>query len=159
MGRTNEAHDAARALAAGFPGYAYLSTRTFSIQLLALTRAGEFEQARALAATRSADMPISYRDELLCDMLQASHDGKADEDLARIGLVLRRNDAVRAWIRGLAPGLAETLGLFPDAIDKRVAAPVSEGAPSSDVSSTESPASTDEPDDQAGHADDQAKAL
>jgi hypothetical protein len=119
MGRAEEADAASAALSAGFPGYAYLSTAILRVRLISAARGGDFERAWQIAQTRSADMPISHRDELLCAMLKVAHDGAADDDeRARISNALRRNDRLRTWIRLVAPGLAETIGCFPDAIDR-----------------------------------------
>ena len=107
LGRTEDARDAAIALSAGFPGYAFLSTALLRIDLIATARAGDFARACAIGEARGADLPITYRDELLCAMLRAATHGAEEDERARISHVLARKDRVRAWVAAVAPGLVD----------------------------------------------------
>ncbi len=114
MGRADEAEAECAALAAGFPGYAFLSAGVLRIRLLAAARQGNFEKANAIAKTRSADLPITAKEEILCAMLSLAHDPEKDEDEARRVLaVLKRSEDTRNFVKQAAPGLAEAVGHLP----------------------------------------------
>lgn len=135
MGRAEEAEKECGALAAGFPGYAYLSAGVFRIRLLAAARQADFQKANAIARTRSADLPITAKEELLCAMLGLAVDAEKDEDeVARVLAILKRNEEARAFVKLAAPGLAEAVGHLPSDHGKaRLASALhEEEAPSSD---------------------------
>ena len=114
MGRAEEAEAECVALVAGFPGYAYLSAGVLRIRLLAAARQCDFVKANAIAKTRSADLPLTAKEELLCAMLSLVEDPEKDEaEERRVLAVLKRSEETRAFVKQAAPGLAEAVGHLP----------------------------------------------
>lgn len=124
MNRGEEAETECAALAAGFPGYAYLTTSILRIRLLSAARRADFARANQIAQARNADMPITAKEELLCAMLAMSQPDaeKDDDENRRVLTILRRNAATRNFIRGVAPGLAEAVGELPSDLPRSRAA-------------------------------------
>ncbi len=123
LGRRTES-DAERArLVADYPSYPYAARAHFRVGLIAAVRAGDLEAAARIARTRTPDLPLYLRDELLADVVLAVVEGASPEERERIASELREDAEVRAWVEAVAPGLCDRMhGVV------RVATQVEEGA-------------------------------
>jgi hypothetical protein len=109
QGRRDES-DAERArLGVDYPSYPYAGRAHLRVSLAAAVRAGDLEAAAKIARTRSADMPLTLRDDLLIDVVLAVVDGASTEELERIEGELRDDEKVRAWVDAVAPGLRDRM--------------------------------------------------
>jgi hypothetical protein len=87
-----------------YPAYALLDAARFRISLVDRARHGDFAGA-AQIADRSADLPLSVRDELLADLVRVvdgAREGSAAE-VDRLRKELRTDLVSRAWIEKVAP--------------------------------------------------------
>lgn len=89
-----------------YPAYALLDTVRFRIALVDRARHGEFAAA-ARIAERSADLPLTVRDELLADLVRvvagADEAASAGGEVDRLRKELRGDSVSRAWIEKVAP--------------------------------------------------------
>ena len=93
-----------------YPAYALLDAARFRISLVDRARHGDFAGA-ARIADRSADLPLSVRDELLADLVRVVDGGRdgAAIEVDRLRKELRADSVSRAWIEKVAPAV---LGAF-----------------------------------------------
>jgi hypothetical protein len=121
IGRVPES-DAERArLAADYPSYPYAARAHFRVGLVVAIRAGDLEAAARIARTRTPDLPLFLRDDVLADVVLAVVEGADPEERERIAAELRDDAQVRTWVDAVAPGLCDRmLGVV------RVAPPVDE---------------------------------
>jgi hypothetical protein len=93
-----------------FPTYPRLSSSLLRVRLLRAMRAGERDAACAIARSRTADLPLPYREDVLADLALASRGDATDEDLARLDAELHDDAELRSWIDAVAPGLRADRG-------------------------------------------------
>ena len=87
-----------------YPAYALLDATRFRISLVDKARHGDFAGA-ARIADRSAELPLSVRDELLADLVRVvdgAREGSAGE-VDRLRKELRTDLVSRTWIEKVAP--------------------------------------------------------
>jgi hypothetical protein len=102
--------DAERArLGTDFPTYPLAALAHLRIGLVAALREGDLEQAARIARTRTPDLPLSLRDDLLADLVMAIVDGASPEELERLSGEIANAPDVRVWIDAVAPGLRDQL--------------------------------------------------
>ncbi|MFS8071181.1 MAG: hypothetical protein ACMG6S_32840, partial [Byssovorax sp.] len=89
-----------------YPTYALLDAARFRITLVDRARRGDFAGA-ARIAERSADLPLSVRDELLADLVRVIADPEAGSggEMERLRKELRTDAVSRAWIEKVAPSV------------------------------------------------------
>jgi hypothetical protein len=87
-----------------YPSYALLDTIRLRITLIDRARQGDFAGA-ARIADRSADLPLTLRDELLADLVRvvANPEAGAGVEVDRLRKELRADAVSRAWIEKVAP--------------------------------------------------------
>ncbi len=101
------------------PTYAFAARATFRAGLVAAARASDLTAAVRLARTRTLDLPLSLRDEMLADVVLAVAEGASEDEVGRLEADLRDDAQLRGWLESVAPGLRERLG----ARSARVATP------------------------------------
>lgn len=127
-----------------FPSFPYLASSQLRVKLVRAVRAGDRETACAAARARTAEMPLPYREDVLCDLLLASRDEVGEEDLARLDAELRDDGELRRWLDAVAPGLRDERGLqgrrarIAVQAAEREAAARSSSAPAADAEAGES---------------------
>jgi hypothetical protein len=86
------------------PAYALLDTARFRVTLLDKARRGDFAGA-ARIAEKSADLPLTVRDELLADLVRvlADPESNASAETERLRKELRGDTVSAAWIEKVAP--------------------------------------------------------
>jgi hypothetical protein len=104
LGRHEEA-DAELASLATFTTYAFAARTRFRVRLAKLLQKRDLAGALALARERTVDLPLTYRDELLCDLLEATEgEGVGQEEWARIDAELREDPKLASWVEHFLPG-------------------------------------------------------
>jgi hypothetical protein len=109
LGRQEESAAERARLAVDYPSYPFAGRAHLRVALAAALREGDLETAAKVARTRSADLPLALRDDLLVDVVLAVADGASPEELERILNELRDDAKVRAWIDAVAPGLRDRI--------------------------------------------------
>jgi hypothetical protein len=77
------------------------------VRLVRATRAGDRDAACAAARSRTGDLPLPYRDDVLADLAHASRGEATEDDLARLDAELRDDAELRAWLDAALPGLRD----------------------------------------------------
>ena len=90
-----------------FPTYPRLSSSLLRVRLVRAMRAGDRDAACAIARSRTADLPLPYREDVLADLALASRGDATEEDLARLDAELHDDGELRAWLDAVAPGLRD----------------------------------------------------
>ncbi len=93
-----------------FPTYPRLSSSLLRVRLVRAMRGGDRDAACAIARSRTADLPLPYREDVLADLALASRGDTTDEDRARLDAELHDDAELRAWIDAVAPGLRDDRG-------------------------------------------------
>lgn len=90
-----------------YPAYALLDTVRFRITLIDRACRGDFAGA-ARIAEKSADLPLTVRDELLADLVRVLADPESNRsaETERLRKELRGDTVSAAWIEKVAPGVA-----------------------------------------------------
>jgi hypothetical protein len=102
-GRQAEA-DAELANLQTFKAFALMARSVFRIRLARALASGP-KAALEVARSRTMDLPLSHRDELLCDVLEATEGHGADEnEWARIDEELREDPELAAYVEHFLPG-------------------------------------------------------
>jgi len=122
--RADEANAERALLATDFPGFVLMQRAELRVRLVLAVRRGDLEEARRIAGTRTPDMPLTIRDEMLADLVLAATTAVPADERDRIDGELHDDPELRAWIDGIAPGLRER-----SRTRVAVAAPAAEGAP------------------------------
>jgi hypothetical protein len=94
-----------------FPTYPRLSSSLLRVRLVRAMRAGERDAACVIARSRTADLPLPYREDVLADLALASRGEATDDDLARLDAELHDDAELRAWLDAVAPGLRDDRAL------------------------------------------------
>jgi hypothetical protein len=105
--RPDEARAEMSVVASDYPAYISMGTADLRTRLLLAVRAGDLPAASRLARTRSADMPLSLRDDMLADVALAATTEMAADERERIDAELSDDPELRAWIDAVAPGLRQ----------------------------------------------------
>ncbi|MEP7121745.1 MAG: hypothetical protein ABJE95_12575 [Byssovorax sp.] len=89
------------------PAYALLDAARFRVALLDKARRGDFVGA-ARVAEKSADLPLTVRDELLADLVRvlADPESNASAETERLRKELHRDTVSAAWVEKVAPRVA-----------------------------------------------------
>jgi hypothetical protein len=106
---------------AAFRSFAHAAGSIFRIRLAiaAMKKQGALDVARS----RTLDLPLTHRDELLCDILEAIEgDGVDQDEWARIDGELRDDVKLAAWIEHLVPGARARLSPRQCVVDLEEAA-------------------------------------
>jgi hypothetical protein len=90
-----------------FPTYPRLSSSLLRVRLVRAMRSGDRDAACAIARSRTADLPLPYREDVLADLALASRGDATDEDLTRLDAELDDDAELRGWIDCVAPGLRD----------------------------------------------------
>jgi len=110
LGREPEANAELATLAREHPTYGYRAGGELRVRLIAALRRGDLDSARSIARERTAELPISLRDEVLADLVLAvAPSGASREEQERVDAELRDDEMTRTWIDAVAPGLREDL--------------------------------------------------
>ena len=88
-----------------FPTYSQLAAAQLRVRLLTAVREGDRNAACAVARSRTASMPLPYREDVLADLVLASRGHLSEEDLARLDGELLDDAGLRSWLDLVAPGL------------------------------------------------------
>ncbi len=104
QGRRAEAAAELALIEERYPAYALLDTARFRISLIDRARNGDFAGA-ARIAEKSADLPLTVRDELLADLVRviAGTEPGGGGEADRLQRELRGDAVSRAWIEKVAP--------------------------------------------------------
>jgi hypothetical protein len=94
-----------------FPTYAALGSSLMRVRLLRAVRAGDRDAACAIARSRTVELLVPYREDVLADLLLAARGDVSDEDVARLDAELRDDAELRSWLDAVAPGLRDSLPL------------------------------------------------
>jgi len=94
-----------------FPTYPRLSSSLLRVRLVRAMRAGDRDDACSIARSRTADLPLPYREDVLADLALASRGDATEEDLARLDAELHDDGELRAWLDAVAPGLRDDRAL------------------------------------------------
>ncbi len=97
------------AIERGFPSFFFLERSRVRVQLLLAVRAGDYQAAARIAADRSPDLPISYRDDVLGEIAQAVAPGQpvARTRLNRLRHEIEVDPVLARWLDVTAPGLMD----------------------------------------------------
>lgn len=90
-----------------FPSYPRLASSVLRVRLVRAIRAGDRDAACAVARSRTGDLPLPYREDVLADLALASRGEATDDDLARLDAELRDDAELRGWLDAVAPGLRD----------------------------------------------------
>jgi hypothetical protein len=102
LGRFGEAEGELSHLVHGFGRYALLPSALFKVRLVSAVRRGDFGAAAELARSRTPEMPIDLRIDLLADVaLMESGDPIGKEERERITTELRSMPDVNSWVEQL----------------------------------------------------------
>jgi hypothetical protein len=104
QGESAQAHAELALLEQRYPAYALLDTVRFRVTLLDKARRGDFAGA-ARIAEKSADLPLTVRDELLADLVRvlADPESNGSAETERLRRELRSDTVSAAWIEKVAP--------------------------------------------------------
>jgi hypothetical protein len=104
LGRFAEA-DAELAGLSAFPTFSLAARAVFRVRLAQVLGRRDRVAALALSRQRTIDLPLSHRDELLCDLLEATESGSLEEDeWARLDAELREDPKLAAWTEHFLAG-------------------------------------------------------
>jgi hypothetical protein len=115
LGRRAESDVERARLASEFPSFPLAGRAHLRIALASALRAGDLEAAAKVAHSRSLDMPLPLRDDLLVDVVLAVVDGASAEEIERIRGELGDDDTTRKWVDAVAPGLRDKMDVRSDA--------------------------------------------
>lgn len=103
-GESAQAHAELALLEQRYPAYALLDTVRLRVTLLDKARRGDFAGA-ASVAEKSADLPLTVRDELLADLVRvlADPESNGSAETERLRKELRTDTVSAAWIEKVAP--------------------------------------------------------
>jgi hypothetical protein len=104
-GGLDEAAAELEILGRDFPTYSQLATAQLRVRFLSAVHEADRSAACALAKTRTAEMPLPYREDVLADLVLAARGDLAEEDLARLDGELHDDAELRVWLDLVAPGL------------------------------------------------------
>lgn len=97
--RIAEAETELAHLAHGFPSFAQMSRATFRVRLLAAVRKKDLATAARIALSRTPELPLDLKTDLLADAALAASGGPMSaEERDRIALELRAMPDVDAWV-------------------------------------------------------------
>lgn len=109
LGRRAEADAELVLMARDFPTFAYAARAQFRVRLVAAARAGDLSEAAEIARTRTLDLPLTFREETLADVVLAVTDGTSHEEQERLEAELRDDPELCAWLDTVAGGLRDRL--------------------------------------------------
>ncbi len=100
-------------LVESYPAFPYRARALLRIRIAQSLARRDFAAAAVLARTRTPELPIAVRDEVLCDLLVLWSEGRsggdpgatAEEERARLIAALEDDRELAAWVDALAPGL------------------------------------------------------
>jgi hypothetical protein len=115
LGRRAESDVERARLAKEFPSFPFASRAHLRIALANALHADDLEAAAKVAHSRSLDMPLPLRDDLLVDVVLAVVEGASAEEIERIGGELGDDETTRRWIDAVAPGLCDKMHARSDA--------------------------------------------
>lgn len=90
----------------GYPTYPYRTRALLRARIAQALARGDRARAAAIVDERTAEMALTLRDELLCDLLVAWARGGSEDEREHLARSLRERPETAAWIEALAPGLA-----------------------------------------------------
>ena len=114
LGRKKEADAALVSLATEYPAFAYLTRSIFRVQLVLALGAAGTTRAHELAGERTPDLPLTWREEILADIVVALETGHPPErerlrrELASDAELARWIDVVLPRARTALPGTSPT---------------------------------------------------
>lgn len=89
-----------------YPTYPYRTRAMLRARIAQALARGDRARAAAIADERTAEMALTLRDELLCDLLVAWARGGSEDEREHLARALRERPETAAWVEALAPGLA-----------------------------------------------------
>ncbi len=112
LGRHDEASAELATLQAENSTFSHLASAQLRVRLMQAVRRNELAKARELAKTRTPDLPLSARDELLADVLTVtSGELIAEGEIERIRAELRADASLRAWLSNVYPAGEPSLAM------------------------------------------------
>ena len=87
-----------------FPTFSQLALAQLRVRLMIAIRTDR-ARSRQLAKGRTAEMRMPYREDMLADLVLATHGDLDEQDLERVDAELADDAALRVWIDRVAPGL------------------------------------------------------
>ncbi len=94
-----------------FPTYPRLSSSLLRVRLVRAMRGGDRNAACAIARSRTADLPLPYREDVLAELALVSRAEATEDDLARLAAELQDDSELCAWLDAVAPGLRDDRAL------------------------------------------------
>ncbi len=101
--RLDESAEIMRAVNTSFPDFVLAQVHRFRVALVAALARSDYARASRIAASRPASMPLSYRDELLADLVLLATQGGTDEGVHGLLSEIERAPFVPAWLESVAP--------------------------------------------------------
>ncbi len=86
------------------PWYTHAAAATFRVQLIGAARRGDLAGAAEIARTRTPDLPLDLRTDLLCDVILEANGSRTTTERRRTQRELASLPDVAAWIDAVAPG-------------------------------------------------------
>jgi hypothetical protein len=105
--RQDEANAELAVLAKEFPAYVVMARAHFRVGLMSAVRRGDLEAASRVATSRTPDLPLSIRDDMLADVVLAATTAVPQHERERIDAELQDDAELRAWVDAVAPGIRE----------------------------------------------------
>lgn len=121
-GSSDEADAELAILCRDFPTYPHLPSSLLRVRLVRAARGGDRDAAFAAARSRTGELPLPYREEILADLVLASRRELGEADRARVESELRDDEQLQRWIEIVAPGLVDRRPPDPRAADPAPAA-------------------------------------
>jgi hypothetical protein len=103
--RRDEANAEMTVVTSEYPSYVWIAVAEFRTRLMAAVRAGDLSAAARVAMTRTADLPLSIRDDTLSDIVLAGATEVALDERERIDAELSDDPKLRAWIDAVGSDL------------------------------------------------------
>lgn len=106
-GSADEADAELAILCRDFPTYPHLPSSLLRVRLVQAARSGDRDAAFAAARSRTGELPMPYREEILADLVLASRRELGEADRARVDTELREDEQLQRWVEIVAPGLVD----------------------------------------------------
>lgn len=106
-GSADEADAELAILCRDFPTYPHLPSSLLRVRLVRAARGGDRDAAFAAARSRTGELPLPYREEILADLVLASRRELGEADRARVDSELRDDEQLQRWVEIVAPGLVD----------------------------------------------------
>lgn len=106
-GTDDEAQAELAMLCRDYPTYADLPGSLLRVRLVSAAHRGDRNGAYAAARSRTPDLALPYREEILADLVLASFNELTEADRERVQQEMRDDEQLRRWIEVVAPALVD----------------------------------------------------